>query len=104
MAVSSPWPCSVGSWVVNPRRGRAGPCGRRCQRAVEARLVAPATASWPNWITEVPEVRTNDAKTEGAVLSHVDAQNRFEAKIRTKFVCLMKKQGAAWVVTRLEIE
>lgn len=75
-----------------------------CRRAVEARLVAPRTVHWPNWITEVPEVRANDALTEGAVLSHVDAQNRFGAMVRMKFVCLLRKDGQAWMVRRLEIQ
>ena len=58
-----------------------------CRQFVEARLVSPASADFP-WGFEADNV--------GPVweyLSYVDSENRFGAKLRTNFRCLVEHTG-----------
>jgi len=58
----------------------------RCQRAVESLLKAPKTAEFPGMF----DVDGKPVSADGCITvysSHVDAENAFGAKLRTKYVC-----------------
>lgn len=58
-----------------------------CNKFVEARLRAPATAVFPDpSVTEFYETPEEHAE----ITSYVDAQNAYGALIRTKFTCVVK--------------
>ncbi len=71
-----------------------------CQLAVQDKLKAPSTASFP---TFPDEARHNPGGDTAYIISHVDAQNSFGAMIRTRFVCEMKKTGGAWTVDNIAV-
>jgi major membrane immunogen (membrane-anchored lipoprotein) len=59
-----------------------------CKHFVSNQLKAPATASYPNFFTNTTDITLND-NGGGAfeVLSQVDSDNGFGAKLRSTFDC-----------------
>lgn len=58
-----------------------------CQQFVEARLVSPGSADFP-WGFEADNVGPR-----WEYVSYVDSENRFGAKLRTNFHCLVEHTG-----------
>jgi hypothetical protein len=59
---------------------------------MERRLKAPSTADFPSIVSEGVGV-FHMGNGVFIVNSHVDAQNSFGAKIRTRFICKLKDNG-----------
>lgn len=59
-----------------------------CKHFVNEQLKSPATASYPNFFTNTTDIHLTD-KGSGAfeVLSQVDSENGFGAKLRSFFDC-----------------
>jgi hypothetical protein len=76
------------------------------QTIVKAHLKAPATAEFPNCGTDLNEyyIRANPARDTFIVESHVDAQNGFGAKIRTRFEATMSRTGPVDNIIWREVE
>jgi hypothetical protein len=73
----------------------------RCEEYVLAELIAPSTATFsPHRDTAIG--RTSDPGQTWIVAGHVDAQNRFGAMLRMRYVCKVRYAGeGAW--ERLEL-
>ncbi|NFG98404.1 hypothetical protein FDC49_01770 [Clostridium sporogenes] len=61
------------------------------QEFVKEQLKAPATAEFPNF--EDGKVVVAGDEKRYTVIAHVDAENSFGAKIRSKFLCNLKDDG-----------
>jgi hypothetical protein len=88
---------------------RLGACSK-AQEAVRAALKAPSSAEFPScgWSMSEYEIRGNDDRSQFSVTGYVDAQNSFGAKLRNKFVVLLKKQATGmattgWTVTKVAV-
>jgi hypothetical protein len=71
-----------------------------CQQIVKERLKAPATADFP-WDMKVTSSPNGKTMT---VVSYVDSQNSFGAKLRTHYVCQLERFGdgaADWKLKEL---
>jgi len=72
-----------------------------CQNAVRERLKAPATADF-----EAPRNAQINRYDSGnyEIVSHVDAQNSFGAKLRSAYTCVVAPDGAGFRVLELKID
>lgn len=86
--------------------------GRLCKQAQDAvlrHLKAPSTADFPRCVFNANEYeirRSADGK-QASVIGHVDAQNSFGAKLRRRFVVMLKadpKSSTGYVVTEVVVE
>ncbi|PPE75455.1 hypothetical protein C3942_00740 [Solimonas fluminis] len=76
------------------------------QRAVRARLKAPATAEFPGCVFGMHEyvIKSNPERTKYFVQGFVDAENSFGAKLRNKFGVILTRNGESWTADKVAIE
>lgn len=76
------------------------------QRAVKAKLKAPASAKFPGCVLGIGsyEIRTNPERTKFFVKGHVDAQNSFGASLRNQFAVILSRNGESWSADKVAIE
>lgn len=85
-------------WIVFSNCGGGGPSAEHdpimacvmSQTFAKDRLKAPATAKFASY--QESQV-TDKGNGEYLVSSHVDAENSFGAKVRTKYICRLKYTG-----------
>jgi hypothetical protein len=87
---------------------RASLC-EQAKDAVRDRLKAPSTADFPGCVfgANEYEIRRSADGKQASVIGHVDAQNAFGAKLRTKFVVMFKADPAKpgkYVVSEVAVE
>ncbi len=73
-----------------------------CKRAVEQKLVSPASAKHP-WVLS-KDVTHDLGNNRYRVLSYVDSQNKFGAMLRTQYDCVVERVGENLVLISLETE
>lgn len=78
-------------------RETAGDAAFNCQELVKRQLKAPSTAEFPNAFSDEghKDARKRD---DGSwyVVSYVDAENTFGAKLRTLWACTITRDGTTW--------
>jgi len=72
-----------------------------CQGAVRDRLKAPATAEFQ--APRNAEIKRYDSGNY-EIVSYVDAQNSFGAKLRSPYTCVVAPSGAGFQVLELKID
>jgi hypothetical protein len=72
-----------------------------CQDAVRDRLKAPATAEFQ--APRNAEIKRYDSGNY-EIVSYVDAQNSFGAKLRSPYTCVVAPSGAGFQVLELKID
>jgi hypothetical protein len=71
-----------------------------CDRAVDKRLKAPATAKYADYTDA--KVTYRSANKTFTVTTYVDSQNGFSATLRLHYVCKVTHQGETWKVIDLD--
>jgi hypothetical protein len=90
-----------------PQADLFGAAHSACKQFVSGSLEAPATADFAGRFSRATSVsRPTRMRPEGGwryeVASHVDAQNRFGATVRTRFRCRVTWDGERWEVDDLQ--
>ena len=94
----------VGSSVGGSSGDRRQDAYYMCQQFAEERLKAPSTADWPNWYEHEGVTVTGTGEGPYVVLTHVDAENSFGAKIRDEVFCKVRHvSGDTWRLQRINI-
>ena len=76
-----------------------------CKDSVKNKLKAPSTATFRNFYQKDGEVVVSGSAGSYRIVSTVDAQNSFGAKIRSSFSCLASYKGAdRWSVSSTLID
>lgn len=70
-----------------------------CQTLVRDRLLAPATARFPDYAADF--VRQSDSTF--TVTAFVDVHNRFGALVRSEWSCLLIKRREQWIVRTVQL-
>lgn len=76
----------------DPKADRSSMAYIQCQDFVKSRLKSPTSADFPSFSSATVSKPWAD-KQQYAVISYVDAQNSFGAKLRSKFICEIEWNG-----------
>lgn len=71
---------------------------RAAESLIRQQLKAPSTAEFPSPVWNSEEIRFIDGDGGSiTVTAWVDAQNTFGAKLRSRWLCVVKNTGTGWV-------
>lgn len=73
-----------------------------CQKLMEPRLLAPATAKWPT--SDEATIIFNPSKNRWSVTTYVDSQNQYGALVRTNFTARLTYEGGNhWTLAEVNL-